>query len=354
MWLCVPVALIVWAPVRASGDEPAKTGDFEWSLTAHSPNSNAAEMCRRFGYKPDEVTDIYSISDPHLFVYVPADYNAAAPPGLFVLLNDQPVAPPSSELKTLLDESHLIFVAPQDSNIGTANRAALLLDIVENLQKAYSLDKRRIYFACTEEDHFLPFAVTDVYTGYISLAKFILYGKVLKLGTRGWFEPHDPAVPSKSMQALAHRRGFVFLTDPELAANDTWGKVYRRSLAARMGQEGYAHVQLIDVAKGENQYPNFATDWFKRAIRFLDSVQGPAAGTSAAGGAPATQGAAPAGSADGSTSDQAARLLKLGKLYMDAGRKDAARAKLKELIAKYPDDPAAATAKKLLSQMDSQ
>lgn len=338
-WICACGA-------SARADAPA-TGDFEWKLTAHAPASTPAELTKRFGYAAEEISSVPDLTDKRLFVHVPADYAPASPPGVLVVISDRQVTAPPAEIKSICDAMHLICVVPEDGTGDPVGRATLMLDIADNLQKQYTLDKRRVYCVNdSEEDHFSPFVTADAYTGFINSGKFIMYGRVLMPKRHGYFEPHDTHVPSEAIIAQAKRRGWVFATDPELGSNDAWGKEYRRDFAAQMGSKGYSHVQLIDVGSGEAQYPKFDV-WLKRAIHFLDASQSATPGTPAAS-QPATGGAA---AASGSA-DAAARLLKLGKLYFDAGKKDLARAKLKEVLTKYPTDPAAATAKKLLDQLD--
>ena len=330
---------------RANAEGPA-TGNFEWKLATHAPASTPAEMSKRLGYAAGEHNEIDDFTARQLFVHVPADYNPTTPPGLLVVFSDQTLAAPPAEFTSLCDAMHLICIVPADLPGDPLNRAAILLDIADNLQKQYTIDKRRVYcINDSEEGHFSPFATADVFTGFIHSAKFIFPGRVTLRRGHGWADPHDTHVPSEAMIALAKRRGWVFATDRELASRDVGGKEYRQGMAATMAGKGYSHVQLIDIGAGEAQYPKFAA-WLKQAIRFLDTSQ------NATAGAPAASQAAAGGATATGTSDAATRLLKLGKLYFDAGKKDLARAKLKELIAKYPTDPAAAMAKKLLAQLD--
>jgi TolA-binding protein len=61
--------------------------------------------------------------------------------------------------------------------------------------------------------------------------------------------------------------------------------------------------------------------------------------------------AAPAPSPAELAHEQATRLLKVARLYIDAKEYNSARSKLNELIKKYPQDADAATARDLLGQL---
>jgi hypothetical protein len=333
--------------IVAADDSPvSSTGDFTTALPGHAPSSNPAELARRFGMKPQECTSVYDPAGEQLLVHFPAN-PGAQPPGLLVFFNKLHAEPPSAALKDSLDELHLAFVSPVEPMIGATDRAALALDIADAFQKQHTIDKRRIYLMEVEDTNFVAFTVADAYTGYVSLVEMILYEKVLirRKDGAGFFEPHDTHVPAASMLALAKRRPFVFLVDPEVAADETFGE-NRRFLPAQMTHDGYAHITSIKVETGENRYPKFSGTWMKRAVAFLDAAQAPA---TAAG--PGNSTSQPAASS--ANDEEAARILKLGKLYMDAGRKDAARTKLNEVIHKYPATASAAAAKKLLTQLDA-
>lgn len=110
----------------------------------------------------------------------------------------------------------------------------------------------------------------------------------------------------------------------------------------------------LQLRQARNRYPNFSPDWFTKAIHFLDAAQSTAPAASRPTTAAAPGEAATTSQPTPPASEQADRLLKLAKLYMQVGKKDAARAKLNELLSRFPNEPASATARKLLVEIDAQ
>jgi hypothetical protein len=111
---------------------------------------------------------------------------------------------------------------------------------------------------------------------------------------------------------------------------------WRAEVASSMRSDGFENV--ISAPVGHDQI--LEADWFRQTLQQLESVESHPVTTHPSPAAPPP--------------DEPTRLLHLAQAYMSAGATDRAREKLNLLIQKYPDDPAAATARELLSQLNGQ
>jgi hypothetical protein len=104
----------------------------------------------------------------------------------------------------------------------------------------------------------------------------------------------------------------------------------------------------------ELHYPNYPASWITDPVLpFLDKAAQQSPATPAM--YPSRQSAAtltthPARAAPSASSD-AQRLLTMAQLFMDNGNTEKARTNLQAIITKYPHDPAAIAAKKLLDSL---
>jgi TolA-binding protein len=124
-----------------------------------------------------------------------------------------------------------------------------------------------------------------------------------------------------------------------------------------MQQDGFKHVFSIPVDTEPYHYPNFTTEWFEPIIEFIEKNPPPkgtvaATRTSEPAVAPAAATSAPAApAAPTAAANEPQKLLNLAKNYINAKSYPAARARLNTIIEKYPNDPAAAEARRLLQSL---
>lgn len=340
------------SPGRAQ--QTPQTGEFDTTFTEKPPEAEPAAMRTRWGWKPEEGGFEFDLAQYVMRVYVPPNYSAASPPGVLAVMADGPTETVPDVVKSICDASNLIFIASKQSGQYVAEQAVVLLTAAHWLKKQYTLNERRMYLVVgVEDNNHMIYTLPDAYTGFVTTRKTIYYNDVKLIGRpNGEFRPHDTHKPAASIIALAKTRSFVFVIDPTVSDDDVF-HLYRKSIPAQMAREGYQHVKTLSASAADTTYPQWSPDWLKAAIQFLDSTQNasgarPLPGKSSSGArtptsAPASPAAPPAGEAD--------RLLKTAKLYLANGRKDLARAKLRDLIARHPNDPAAALAKKMLDDL---
>ena len=179
-------------------------------------------------------------------------------------------------------------------------------------------------------------------------------------------------MPDPALMAAAKTRGFVFAVDP-VVQPDSQEDTIRRGTVTWMAKEGFQHVQPVPVAVGQSRYPNIQPEFLNSAMEFLDMgkhvVVSASPTTAPVASAPPvsptvspTATPAPVTTVPAQTQpaavvpvnrdhEQAVRLLKVAKLYVDAKRHELAREKLRELLKKYPNDPAAVAAKAMMAKL---
>jgi hypothetical protein len=268
------VGLTVGLFLSLHGSAIPQTGVYQTTVTPDTSAVRVSELARRLGWGSGEPVGPYDASARQLVVYVPPDYTPAKPAGLLVAVQlGSGHAPPTLRLKALLNQSNLILISCNENSLSPPRQAQRLLDIAAQFRGRYAIDPKRIYLAETDENHFVPFAVADVYTGFISLRKLILYEDARTQTKEGTVvsSPHDKHRPADAMIALAKRRPFVFLMDPETDADM---KFYRDAIIEQMNRDGYSRLEKIPIGSDENRYPAFTGDWFGRAIQFLDGAGG--------------------------------------------------------------------------------
>ena len=213
------------------------------------------------------------------------------------------------------------MVATKNAHLGFGENTGVCLDAVYNLRRSYNIDPSRIYLVGLSK-YIEPVGLStgDVFQGGVYAWWYDYYRGV----------PNNPPLvkykPSPEMIRLAQTRVQVLAFYPE--AGQEW---YHKALANALTADGYDHVVSTSAAHDEVMTPS----WFERVLNLMESVKPPRPTTMAATDAPA-------------------QLLRVAQAYISGGLTDRARDKLNLLIQKYPNDPAAAKARELLDQLNSQ
>jgi hypothetical protein len=352
-------------PAAATSD--LKLGAFSTSFTERSPLSAPKEIARRLPQN-DPVAD-YDLAKEQFAVYVPKTYDAAKPAGIVVFLCYKPTTETPPAWHDMLDKNNLIFVVAQNHPEAITTRIGLALDAVHNLQKQYKIDAARIW-ALGEEAPHLALAYSDTFTAGIARQPFYFRPIKSRQPNSGSYPPKMPRPPGELVtKAKAHPQ--VLLEFPASAG----GGEYQQLIPGAYQQDGFKHVLAIEVDKEPYHYPNFTTDWFEQVMAFIEKSAASGGGVVAAGGAPTTpsareaatsapietatsQPAQPTASAapaqpaaPAAAPSDAQRLLNLAKSYIAAKAYPQARTRLQTILDKYPTEPAAAEAKKLLQTL---
>lgn len=359
--LLVGLALAPWLVAQpAATDAPPKTGAFDATFTERSPQSAPKELARRLRLQDKDVAGDYDLSKMPFKVYVPKNYDPATPHGLFVYLGYKDSVSTPETWWPALDEAHLIFVTPvahtgenYPNVIPLWQSVGLALDAVRNLKQQYKVDANRVDLMIWRNGMTVALATADEFTGFVIIDPPFSWKKVI-LPANHYMPPGIPA-PLPPLLTAAQGRGFYFGGLAQDSAKVMTDKV--------LPQEGFRHVMLNQLSTTDDlHYPNFKPDWFtKSALPFLDEAAAaeakrnpPAAApkprpTAATASTPTTAAAVAAKPAV----SKAQQLLNMAQLYANNGQRDLAKTKLQQLLADYPNDPAAPKAKQLLEQLSS-
>jgi hypothetical protein len=341
-----------WGAAQQAGGD-VKTGEFRITFTEHHPLAEAATLQKRLGLK--EPPGTYELDKEPFVVDVPKDYDPATPQGLIVYLcyknTDQggPV--------TILDnlaKRKIIFVTPLHKDLPDEVRAAQAVDAVHNLSKQYNIDPQRIWIFGSERATVLAAtAYPDVFVGG-TLAYQPQYWKPIKAKNGGTYRYDMAAPPPQAMLPLAKQRRWV------IGVQDA-GAEFDQLVVAAFKREGFKATAIETNNDRDYHYPHFNPEWFERVMDTLESARAtspggltadpvasvPEAATVDMVVAPASK---PTAAAKPAVSD-AAKQLSLAQSYIASGAYTPARTKLNAIVEKYPEDPAAAEAKKLLEQI---
>jgi hypothetical protein len=331
----------------------SKTGAFDITFTQRSPQSTPSELARRLNLKPRDVANDYDLSKRPYRIYVPKNYDPAMPCGIFVYLGykDSVSTPPT--WNAALDRAHMIFITPvchsgahYPNPVPLWQSVGMALDAVYNLKKQYAIDDRRIYMMSITDDGLSEaIAMSDAFRGFL-ISDVYRFWRTIPVGNGGYYLP-DMAAPPDDMLSSARNCSFFVIDEGD-------DPVRRKLVLGAMQEDGFQSPTVVPLSIiTDLHYPNFAVDWLqKKALPFLDANSVPPSKTDIT--AATTQ---PAGAASTAAPDEpspAQQELSLAQLYMTNGQSDLARTKLQEIIDTYPDDPAAAKAKDLLQQLNSQ
>jgi hypothetical protein len=356
---CVVIVACVLAPVAGfsqTQDAPAtqptaqlQTGDLDLTFTQRSPLSTPQEIARRLNVTPTSLGDDYDLSKLPYKAYVPTNYDPATPQGLFVYLGykDSVATPPL--WRPILEKYHLIFLTPVchtgsffGSSVPLWHTIGMALDGVYNFKKRYNIDNRRIYLMGMEHGYQAAFSTADVFAGFIIADDPDFYRT---LSTKDSIYRSSFAAPPGDLMSIAKTRPYFVISEI-----DPHQLVWMKLTVAAMKFDDFDDVTMVSLnGSDELHYPNLKTDWFEQqALPFLEKPSASERTIVNSDLATTSPSANPSAAAAVS---EPQHLLTLARLYMSNGMADQARKKLQEIINTYPEDPAAQTAKDLLSQM---
>jgi hypothetical protein len=371
-WLVLPAAA-----VAAEGANP-QTGSFQVHVPQRSKNSDMVSLCARLGWgtraqleaaaKKNGTETDYDLSNESFEVFVPDDYDGKEPYGLIVWISPGGSGGVHRQWPDVLKKHRLMWIGANKSGNDRTPwvRLALAMDGLEYMQKTYKVDPNRVYASgasgggrCAST---LAFGFPDLITGGgypiigINFYRRVEVGPAAGGGTEFYPQGLKPP-PGKLAQVMKKERRFVLLTgDNDMNRKET--QLYSEA----MKKDGFRYMTYIQVPGMGHQPPD--AEWFEKGIVALDAplnevAKGEAPGeekkpeekapvAAAATTKKASPAPAPAPQAEG---DEADKLMRLARLYVDNRLYKKAREKLNELIKDYPTSPHVAEAKKLLKEI---
>jgi len=302
-----------------------QTGEFETTFTDRSPLSARPKLMDRLAEK--DIGPEYVLTEQPFMVYVPENYSPDKPVGIVVYMNSDGATAAPATIESLLQRRHLIFIIAKKGSLSLGEETGLSIDAVYNLKKRYRIDDRRVFLMGQGWIEYAALATPDVFAGDVWIWN-TGYWKTFPIN-RAQLYSGIGHPPSPEMLTRAKLRPHVFGFE-----TDNYNDGVRSLVPGQMTRDGFEHMFKAVIAGDDVAYPALKSDWFGKMLDMLESVSMQKPSTRPADAGPS-----------------AASLLELASAYLSAGKSDLARQKLKLLIRKYPNDPAAYRAKILLSQI---
>ena len=345
-----------------------RTGRFLVLLNERSPLSQPADVAKRTSQKVSPSEGDYDLKKEPFDTFVPKSPSDDGTYGLMIVMPLPGHGFPPAKWVDVLEKHHMIWLGDSAAGDGrpVLQRIGLALDAVQNAQKAWKIDPKRIY-VCVGSGATLASGIAlyypDVFQGQLATAVFAWFTKISDTRARTIWNTDKLARPLPEQLNLAKTRSRFFFAgrnddtpkgsvDPnKLIVNDGYGRM------------GFKYVKAVYVPQTEmNLWSYYTADWFDQGIEFLDAHAAEAnaqhagkgavaesqpggAGKSAAGGAEAP----PATPDDGNK--KAAAALSMAKNYINIGQFDPARKKLQSILQSYTNSPAAGEAKTLMKEI---
>lgn len=258
--------------------EPGRTGAYRTAFRERSPLSMLDVFLERNGADRAEVLEIdpkaglYDLGRETFQVFVPEDYDASTPYGLFVWVSPTP----SGKLHRpdniqVLRDRHLIWVGANNSGNGRFiwDRVGLALDAAQAMEKLYRIDERRVYVGgysgggrmATRLSVLYP----EVFRGGVLYMGCDYYRRVPLPDKPG---AHWPAAfaepPADTLKLVRERNRYVFVTgenDFNRLQTRTYYRLYRK--------DGFQHLTYVEIP-GANHYSGIGGEWLAKLIDALD------------------------------------------------------------------------------------
>jgi Esterase PHB depolymerase len=350
------LAFVPFARAAEFGKEP--TGHSLVTFADRSPLSTNQEICARMGWpllEEEAAKGDYKLTDESFELYVPSTYTGEKPFGLFVFVN--PGGNGSLKgyerlgWKEIIDKHELIWIGP--NKVGNDRlvrpRMGLTIDAAINIQTRYKIDPKRVYVAGVSGGgrvaSMLGVGFSDVFKGgfYIIGCNFYRQEKSIEqdgIYKRSYFVP-----PTRYYVMAKKDCKHVFLTgdtDPNRDQTRVYYNAFKR--------DGFEHITYFQVPGMGHAPP--PQDWFAKGIDALDAeVTAPPAATALAPRAAAVKPAPAPPATQRTPADDAQKLLAQANLFISNKLYDLAREKLRYIIVKFPDTPAAAQAERQLEEL---
>jgi hypothetical protein len=359
----LPVGQCVAQATSGSSTEPAgdvRTLDIDLTFTERSPLSAPKELARRLVMKETEIAPDYNLGQLPFKAYVPVNYDAATPVGIFVYLGYKNSVGTPPAWHPVLDKNHMIFITPvchsgdhYQPSVPMWESMGLALDAAHNLKKLYSIDPKRIYMMSWDNASTrMSLSTADVFTGFV-VGFDPTWCHRMNL-SNNYFYAAKWGSPPPSLFMRAMDRPF-FLVVEQI---DDLAKLKM----ATMRREGFHATTAALSIMDDLHYPNFKADWFEQqALPYLDKIaMANRVGRSAEFDAEASTGPLAAttevsASSSADTVSPAKHLLNVAQLFIKNNQPELAKAKLQEILDQYPNDvDVVEKAKALMAQLDGQ
>jgi hypothetical protein len=361
------ILIVAFAPLAAAlAADEVKTGAYQTSFSDRSPLSALEIQVPRFGgsltaLKASGKDNDYDLKDESFEVYVPQTYKAGDGWGLFVFDSPGGRGNLHEQWREVLEKHKLIWIGPNKAGNDRLPlcRFGLCIDAVHNMKKLYDIDANRVYIAGVSGggriSSMLGVCYPDVFKGgmYIVGCNYLREMTAPNTGGKVWHRGY--AQPAADLFNQAKKNVSHVLLTGETDGNREQTKEYYEK---GFKKDGFLHVTYIEVPGMGHQPPN--AEWFEKGLAAMEDLTTQTAAATPAKTDPPKEiqntpkPATPSSAAKSSPTDEADKLLRNAKVYIENQLYSQARERLQNVLTKYPESPAAKEAKELLKQIEKE
>jgi hypothetical protein len=390
--VALPAALIAADEPQPAGKE-TRTGKFQIHVPERCRDSAVPTLVARMGWgnmdsvKKSGWEQDYDLKNETFEVYVPPDYTGKEPYGLIVWVNPGPTGNVHNDWVPVLDKHKLIWIGANNSGNNRSSwiRLGMALDAAKYMPTAYNVDKDRVYVSGASGGGRCSSMLGIAYPEYFTGGSYPIIGcnfyRRVYVSAAGpnkaaeFYQQNFKRPAGKLWDVVTKERRHVFLTGD----NDGNRQQTELNFKAAKG-DGFRHITYIQVPGMGHQSPN--AEWFEKGINALDDGREAVAKGAAGADEPKTSGKAevkaetkaeakappaprpkpepvaakaqvpaPEENRALTPEEEAAKLMKLARLYLDNRLYTKAREKLNQLVMDYPKSPEATEAQKLLKEL---
>src|SRR4051812_35400078 len=337
------LAIFLTLTASATFADETKTGAFQASFTERSPLSAMDIQVPRFGGTMSALAasgkdNDYNLKDETFQVYVPASYKAGDGWGLFVFDSAGGRGSLHEAWRDALEKHKLIWIGPDKAGNDRLplTRFGLCIDAVHNMKKLYDIDPNRVFIAGVSGggriSSMLGVCYPDVFKGGMYIVGCNYYREMAAPNTGGkvWHRAYAPQ--GKFLAEAKKNVSHVLLTGETDPNREQTKEYYEKGFT----KDGFLHVTYIEVPGMGHQPPN--AEWFEKGVVAMeDNTSQPAATPAKAVAENPKPAATPSSAAKSAPTDEADKMLRNAKVYIDNQLYKDARDRLNNLITKYPD-----------------
>ena len=353
------IILIAFLAPSAFADEP-RTGAYQTSFTDRSPLSALEIQVPRFGgtltaLKASGKDNDYDLGAETFEVYVPASYKQGDGWGLFVFDSPGGRGNLHEPWREVLEKHKLMWIGPNKAGNDRLPlcRFGLCIDAVHNMKKLYDIDPNRVYIAGVSGggriSSMLGVCYPDIFKGgmYICGCNYFREMEAPNTGGKVWHRGY--AQPKAEMFTQAKKNvSHVLLTGEKDMNREQTKEYYEKGFK----KDGFLHATYIEVPGMGHQPPD--PEWFEKGVTAMEDVKSERVAAVAPKTVADKPKPVPNTPSAASPEGEADKLLRNAKVYIDNQLYKDARDRLQNLVAKYPDSPAAKEAKELLKKIEKE
>lgn len=259
-------------PALSTIDQPPRTGSFTATFTQRSPASAISKMKARMRYATAEPADEYELADESFEIYVPSNYDPAKAYGLIVWSSPTDAGSPLPQWLPILDKHDLIWIGANkagNDRIGWY-RFGLALDAAFNMKQQYHIDPDRVYISGMSGggriSSRMGVAYADEFSGAFPIVGCDFYRRIPVPDQPGkvYLERYQPPAGNIFQKALKHNR-YVLLTGSEDFNRTETQTIYEKGFV----KEHFSFVTYLEVPGMAHALP--PADWFEKGIDALDA-----------------------------------------------------------------------------------